>query len=253
MGDELMAAGEAGRVRRPGAPPVAILDRKGVPRWHEIWNHCPDVLRPEDWTPGATAISNCGRLRPYIDWPASLKSRWRFLPYRPAPARVVLPPALLANAECWRGCVVIEPNLKKKASPNKDWGWRRWGELTQLRPDLPWLQVGPVGTKTLPGVELAVTPTIGEALAVLSVARAAVLPEGGLHHAAAAVGLPAVVIFGGYISPAQTGYAWHVSLFTGGEPCGWRRPCPHCVRAMAAIPPGLVAASLDTLLEKRAA
>ena len=150
MGDELMAAGEAGRVRRPGAPPVAILDRKGVPRWHEIWDHCPDVLRPEDWTPGAPSISNCGRLRPYIDWPASLKSRWRFLPYQPVPARVVLPPALLAAAERWRGRVIIEPNLKKKASPNKDWGWRRWGELTQVRPDLPWLQVGPVGTKALP-------------------------------------------------------------------------------------------------------
>jgi hypothetical protein len=253
IGDELMAAGEAGRARRMGGPKVAILDRKGQPRWHPVWNFCADVERPENWTPGGPAIVNCGRLRPYIDWPASLKSRWSFLRYRPAPARVAVPPDLLAAAERWRGRIVIEPNLKTKASPNKDWGWRRWGEMVLQRPDWPWLQLGPEGTKRLPGVEMAVTPGFGEALAVLSVAKAAVLPEGGLHHAAAAVGLPAVVIYGGYISPAQTGYPDHLNLYTGGEPCGWRQPCQHCTRAMEAITPARVLRALDKLLEKQAA
>lgn len=64
-----------------------------------------------------------------------------------------------------------------------------------------------------------------------------VTTEGGLHHAAAIFGIPAVVIYGGYISPRQTGYDGQVALFEGGEPCGWRKPCPHCAAAMGKIEP----------------
>ena len=61
------------------------------------------------------------------------------------------------------------------------------------------------------------------------------LPEGGLHHAAAALGTPTIVIFGGFISPRQTGYPHQVNLFTGGTPCGMRRRCDHCEQAMRRV------------------
>ena len=58
---------------------------------------------------------------------------------------------------------------------------------------------------------------------MLSGARAAVLHEGGLHHAAAALGMPAVVLFGGMISPRNTGYDVHVNLaIDDPEALGWR-------------------------------
>jgi len=60
-------------------------------------------------------------------------------------------------------------------------------------------------------------------------------PEGGLHHGAAAVGTPAVVIFGGYIHPTTTGYAAHVNLFGADEACGNTTECQHCKLAMDAI------------------
>jgi hypothetical protein len=57
-----------------------------------------------------------------------------------------------------------------------------------------------------------------------------------LHHAAAALGVPAVVIFGGFISPAVTGYAAHANIFTGDDlGCGNINPCPHCRAAMERI------------------
>lgn len=239
VGDELMAAGEARRARENHGCPVAILDRDGKPRWHDVWSFCPDVLRPELWREGLPAIQNAGWCRPYIDYTGFTKQspQWTWRRYRPTPARILLPPDLLHWAEQYRGRVVIEPRIKPGASVNKQ--WRRWGDLMARRPDVPWFVMSDL-------------PSFGHALAVLSVASAAVLPEGGLHHAAAAVGLPAVVIFGGYISPDVTGYDTHINLFTGGEACGNRGPCRHCEKAMNQISPAQVSAALDTILRKAA-
>lgn len=233
IGDELMAAGDARRERaRLNSGPVGIVDRFGRRRWHPIWEYCPDVARQDATGP---TITNAGKARPYIDWPASTRERWAFVPYKPYPARLVIPPEVLAWAEKYRRRVVIEPNIKSGASPNKDWGWDNWNRLAGYRQDQKWVQIGAAGSRRLHGVEFAECPSFIYAAAILSVAKYAVLPEGGLHHAAAAVGCRAAVIFGGYVSPAQTGYDIHVNLFTGGEPCGNRQPCGHCRKAMSEI------------------
>ena len=82
-----------------------------------------------------------------------------------------------------------------------------------------WVQLGAGGIRVLEGVRPIETADFRAACAALAGARAAVLPEGGLHHAAAALDIPAVVIFGAMTSPANTGYASHVNLFRplGGE------------------------------------
>ena len=133
---------------------------------------------------------------------------------------------------------LLEPRLKAAASPNKDWGWTRWSELArQLGRDGHIVaQFAEPGATTLPGVEAIRAPSFRAACAVLARARLAVLPEGGLHHAAAAMGTPSIVIFGGFISPRQTGYLHQVNLFTGGTPCGMRHRCRHCELAMRRIP-----------------
>ena len=71
-----------------------------------------------------------------------------------------------------------------------------------------------------------------------------------MHHCAAAFGVPGIVIFGGFISPATTGYGCHVNLFTGGEACGMRIPCEHCADAMRKITPEQVAAALIALMKE---
>lgn len=149
------------------------------------------------------------------------------------------------------GCIVIEPTIKQNASVNKDWGFENWRKLVALAPDLPWLQFAPVGSNYRRlGVRILETPSYRHAAAALKRCKAAVLPEGGLHHAAAAVWTPAVVIFGGFISPKQTGYQEHRNIFTGGEPCGTFRACDHCRAAMKAITPEMVLAELKTILSR---
>lgn len=243
LGDELMAAGEARRRREAtGCGPVTILDRKDQPRWHDIWQYCPDVANGQD---GPDRIKNCGRHRPYIDWPASTPQRWAFVPYKPHPAKLEIPAGVLAWADKYRDRAVVEPNIKANASPNKDWGFDNWERLIAYRRDQKWLQIGAASARRLHGVEFVECPSFIHAAAILSVARYAVLPEGGLHHAAAAVGCRAVVIFGGYVSPAQTGYDMHINLFTGGKPCGNRLPCCHCRQAMSEITVGTVDRAIE--------
>ena len=63
-------------------------------------------------------------------------------------------------------------------------------------------------------------------------------PEGGFPHAAAALGKPAVVIFGGWISPQVTGYDFHENIYIdiNGSPCGIRdTECDHCKECMSLI------------------
>jgi ADP-heptose:LPS heptosyltransferase len=145
---------------------------------------------------------------------------------------------------------MIEPHIKPGAPRNKDWGFERWQRVVNLRPDIPWLQTGPANIRPLEGVRFVPCPSVRHACAVMAHSLAYVGPEGGMHHAAAALSKPAVVVFGGYVSPAITGYDTHRNLFTGGEPCGYRIPCKHCAEAMAKITPAMVVKELEATLEQ---
>ena len=229
---------------------VRVLDKRDRPRWNAIWDHNPRFA-PPGWKGEVQTTTNGPGRRPYIQRETPRRWLWR---------ECVCPVGEIHLSACERafgarhaGRIILEPNLTGKASPNKDWGWKRWTELGRqmLQRGHTVTQLGPPGTPLLPGADLIVTPGFREACAVLAGARLAVLPEGGLHHAAAALGIPAVVIFGGYISPLQTGYAHQISLYTGGEPCGMRAPCAHCATAMKEIDPGQVLADALTLLDVR--
>ena len=88
------------------------------------------------------------------------------------------------------------------------------------------------------------------ACAILEHAALYIGNEGGLHHAPAALGVPAVVIFGGYITPWNTGYDGHINLYADHplSPCGERLPCDHCRVCMASIKPAAVAEAALSLL-----
>lgn len=71
-------------------------------------------------------------------------------------------------------------------------------------------------------------------------------------HAAAAVGVPSVVIVGGFVSPDNTGYAMHTNLFVGPEPCGSARPCEHWRAAMKQIGVEHAIGALTAVWDRRA-
>lgn len=138
-----------------------------------------------------------------------------------------------------RGFVLIEPNVPqfKSVAPNKQWPIDRYRRLAErlVKSGLDVRQFKYQGGAMLPGVQGIKTPSFRHALAVLRKAALYVGPEGGLHHGAAAVGIPAVVLFGGFIPPSVTGYSTHTNLTGGAAACGSLKRCRHCAVAMAAI------------------
>lgn len=245
FGDELTVTGHV-RVMQQTDPRKVKLDY-GRRLWNEVFDHNPRIAHAADKEFQVLQPRPNG-VRPYCS--AKHADRWVWRDYKPPIGELYFQPDELAFAGRLKLDVVIEPNLKGNASPNKDWGEGRWLALAALmrREGLRPVQLGKPGTRMLEGVPMVDTRNFRHACVALTRARAAVVHEGGLHHGAAVVGLRSVVIYGGYISPRQTGYDLHVNLFTGGEPCGMRVPCYHCSKAMARIEPEQVMAELRKLL-----
>ena len=189
-------------------------------------------------------------MRPYHT--AKTPERWTYnLDFRPDVGELYFTDVELKFGAQYTGRIIVEPHIKPGASPNKDWGWVRWNKLAWLmqRAGLRVTQLGMPGTRTLEGAELIITPTFRMACAVLANAKAYVGHEGGLHHAAAALGIPGVVIFGGFTPVELTGYPIHRNLGASlGEACGMRVRCAHCEAAMAAISPEQVMRELEAIL-----
>lgn len=260
IGDEIMvtgrvkaavaAAGSGGGGQGPGGLKrvgVRDLRKLGKARWHWIWDGNPLIALP-----GETydlSLHDHGGHRPYIV--AKTDRQWIWKENKPVPGDIYGLGPYLDFEQAARGKVLVNVDLKPGASPNKAWGWENWLALVKAYPDVPWMQVGdPAYPRRLP-VPYLQTPDFRAAVAALRGAAAAVLQEGGLHHAAAAVGTPAVVIYGGFISPECTGYAIHRNLFETerGHPlgCGMRTNCTHCLLAMRRITPDRVYNELEKI------
>lgn len=247
-GDILMSIGEAKRLYRTNQRSVMIVGRDGQPIRSDLFNGVSYLVTRPSLSPYQRLVNGPG-VRPYIATKTEAKWSWRV--YKPEPADIVFTAAELAFAEPYRGAVLLEPNIKGIGHKNKDWGPINWQQLDSLLhvKKIPVLQCYRPGDHVLLHAKPVQTSSFRLTAAVLSVCRAAVLPEGGLHHAAAAVGVPSVVIYGAFISPSQTGYAMHRNLFTGGRPCGMRTDCAHCRSAMASITPAMVFDNLKEILK----
>lgn len=233
IGDDIiatsMAKGAADRGER-----VAFGDGRQIkwgPHSEMIFRNNPNVARPGQ-EKGARWVHYYKGRRIYN---AAGPGRWIWnYDFRAEPGELFLDKGELREAD--DDLILIEPNVPRKpCAPNKQWPVDRWVVLAKRLMLQGWKvrqfeYGGP--NRVAPGIP---TATFREAAGWLSSARAAVLPEGGLHHAAAAVGLPAVVLFGGFVPPAVLGYDSHSNLTGGAEACGSFTRCQHCVDAMAAI------------------
>lgn len=143
------------------------------------------------------------------------------------------------------GYILVEPNIenwKTGIVSNKDWGFEKYQDVVKqlLEDGHEVVQFSYDRGRRLEGVRQVKTRTFRHALAVMSHARMYLGAEGGLHHGAAALGLPAVVLFGGWIPPQVTGYSTHINLSSGDWACGTLSPCAHCRKAMDEISVDLV-------------
>lgn len=243
FGDDIMATARVRSLYARDPVPVLVTGLDGRPRWSEVWENNPKIARNRD---GAGQVLRDGPgARPHLDYRRMTRERFFFKEVGLEPGEIYLTAQERSRG---RPVVVIEPHVKQGASLNKDWGFQRFQALVVARPNLPWAQCD-YGAPLLEGVEVIGTTGFREACGVLSGAVAAVLPEGGMHHAAAALGIPAIVIFGAYIPPAVTGYDGHVNLARDlPEIVGLNRLDPQAQAALASISVDEVSAALDTIL-----
>jgi len=242
LGDQLIASGMARGAHARGKC-IAFGDGLKI-RWD---HHSFEVFK---WNPNVAAP---GRERDScVEWIDYYKGhrlynrqegdRWIWnMDFSPTPGEVFLDDIeRKAGRRAGSGFILIEPNIEawKSVAPNKDWGRRNYQEVVDrlAGSGLRVMQFAyPKAGLPLRGVQSIITTSFRDAISVLSNAALYVGPEGGLHHAAAAVNIPAVVLFGGFIPPKVTGYSTHANLTGGAEACGSLKPCEHCRKAMEAI------------------
>jgi ADP-heptose:LPS heptosyltransferase len=215
-----------------------IRGANGQARWHELWTGLPYIYGPND-SGECDSITNGSNARPYIE--AKSQRQWTWREYRPPRGDICLNREQTEYGSMNSGRLILQPQLKHRPDAvNKSWPWRYWNKLAWLLQNrgLKVTQIGPSGTPLIDAVEFIETRDFRHAAAVISKARLLITQEGGCHHLAAVYRTKAVVIFGGFISPAVTGYEDQVNLFVGdGLGCGMRVPCDHCEKAMRDITP----------------
>jgi Glycosyltransferase family 9 (heptosyltransferase) len=256
-GDDIMASGFARGMRAQGKR-AAFGDKTRIiwgPWSAEIFRHNPNVAKPGcerdrdlQWIDYYKGHRNYNRLD-------AVKQRWVWnYEFKPKPGELFFDAEEREfAARAGRDFALIEPNVPwhKSVAPNKDWRLKNYQAVADmlLSEGNDVVQTSH-GRDRLSGVRVITTPTFRHALAVLSRAKLAIIPEGGLHHGAAALGVRAVVLFGGFIPPAVTGYdGLHINLTGDAEACGSLRPCKHCFDAMSRITIDEVQTSARFLLQ----
>lgn len=258
-GDELLAAGEAQQLYEKTGESVAILDRHGRPRWHDVWNHNPAILPPVIASVRASypAIVNASHARPYIRYPFDASTGWTWTEWRAQDHRPVLhfSPAEQADVSRLRAqygnFLLVEPSPTIK-NPNRAWLFDRWRAVVRaLDPHAALVQPWHKDSHPLPKLQQSTTTSFRQACVLLAASSGLVSTEGGLAHAAAAVGTPAVVLFGGCVSATVMAYPDHTNLVDddSASPCGRWQPCVHCAAAWDRLTVDtVVAAVLATLV-----
>lgn len=280
-GDSLMARGDAWALHNATGKQVAIGNGQTVDTSDRVLDYGMDFLATQHQVDqgGVEWVHSYGGNRPYIDYEAlrayvlekrgvsmvktrklvGLAGRYLYnLDYRPIPAPIVLTPEeedLVGRLKARGPFAVVEPFIKTRAPPGKQWPVDRFAEVARrLSADLPVYQISAPERPVLEGLVKLPTNSFRSAMTYIAASSLYVGPEGGLHHAAAAVKTRAVVIYGGFTSPLITGYPpLHVNL-TGdndGYACGTRYAvCPHCTRALDSVAPTEVLEHAHRLLEQ---
>ena len=240
-GDVLLGIGIARKARQKHPEKKICIGDGTQVEWNELHENLPYLSK----TPVSGAVwVHCHKgFRPYVDNEKSTAEKFVWKKgFKASPGEIFLTDEEKDRWKDFSGAVYIEPNIKGWLGPNKDWGFDRWQRVVNSLPRLRFIQ-GP-GRK-LSGVEQVETKSFRQACALLSRAMLFVGTDGGLHHAAAALSKPAVVVWGGYTHPRNLGYETHINLHSGVEPCGNLKPCAHCKRAMDKITVDMVVDAIN--------
>jgi hypothetical protein len=242
FGDEVVGSGLARGMHAAGQRAAFGDGHKIIwgPWCEEVFRNNPNVARPgSEASPDLFWIRHHKGHRLYnaLD---KIKGRWVWnYGFKARPGEMLFDRNELSFASrAGQGFIYVEPNVPwhKSVAVNKDWGLKNYQAVVdRLIADGHDVVQSSYGRDKLRQVRVIKTATFRDALTVMQRARVALVPEGGMHHGAAAVGIPAVVLFGGFIPPRVVGYDAHTNLTGGAEACGSLNRCLHCRDALNRI------------------
>jgi len=231
LGDDLISTSIARKAFAKIGKPVCIGDGSRV-EWSPVFENNPKIAK--EAFEGCVWVRTYKGARPYLE--ANEPDRLVYKPsFRVEPGEIYFSDAEMRIFNEFKYCVLIEPNVKRlPLSRNKEWGWQKWQQVIEALPELRFVQMK-TGKYKLEGVELVSSPGIRHGFSMVRECALFVGTDGALHHTAAALGKPAVVVWGGLASPVNLGYDTHVNLHAGSKPCGSKLPCMHCQQELEKI------------------
>jgi ADP-heptose:LPS heptosyltransferase len=245
FGDEIMGTGIAKGARARGKR-IAFGDGKNIiwsAQAEQIYAGNPNIAPPgKEREPNLEWIAHYGGYRAYHHGARGPRGdRWYIwnFEFRAVPGEIYNP-AVRAVGSRKDDIIIIEPNTKGKLhTRNKRWSLERFQKVAThfKKKGFKVIQLLHRNSELkLGGVRYEHSASFINAVARIKRARLLITNDGGLHHAAAATGTAAVVIFGGWAPPQVTGYDFHCNL-TGGADiwCGSLTLCQHCKDALDRI------------------
>lgn len=247
-GDSVMATAYARRAKQEHPDKDIYLGNGRVVEWDAaIFEGNPNLTHPDHLRESlakdrAYFVPHYTGCRPYIRHVLADRVIWNE-DHRVEPGDVFLSDAEIANGreKFGAGYILIEPHTKGTFGGNKSWHWDGWVAVAEeLSASFDLLQNG-VPKKSLPFGRHITASGPRRALQAVANASLVITTDGFLHHAAAALGVPAVVLWGARMNPRILGYESHENLYTGdGSSCGALSPCGHCREGMKRITPDMV-------------
>lgn len=140
-----------------------------------------------------------------------------------------------------RGTVCIQSTsaAARWPIPNKEWGWQRYQQVVSvLQGRVEFIQVGGQADPKLEGArDLRGCTTPRQTAALIRASEGVLCNEGFLMHLARAVDRRAVVVYGGRILPAHSGYSANLNLKAAPpcSPCGEDEKCSFGRECLASI------------------
>jgi len=258
IGDDIMLTAKLKRIKSENPDKSIVPIKKDtIVKWSIVYENNPNVSNKITKNTILVEV----RPRPYLyGFFNDGKGEYsKFKKYRPKPGEIYLTSDEIKRAQNKilnaKNFIYIEPNIGNSLvhGSNKDWGFKKWQLVVNSLPNLTFVQAGEPGSRKLKNVISIETSNIRDAFALLSLSKFYIGPEGGMHHAAAALDKKAIVIFGGVTSPESTGYDFHINLYNDDHPdspCGRSYPCDHCKESMEKITVQDVIDSINSLMDK---
>lgn len=146
---------------------------------------------------------------------------------------------ILKQNEVSSNFVVLEPQTKDSYTINKSYPFYKWQNIVDklVEKNICVVQVGQkTSAKNLKGViNLTGKTNFREASVIVSKSKLLIAAEGGLMHAANAVGTKSIIVYTGFIHPKMTAYENNLNLWIGEShgPCGMKSLCQKCEKEAA--------------------